>query len=56
MGRDSEAGLLYLEFQGPRLPARYDIVHRYLFFYASFDPATGQVGPVVTTIRGWVLE
>ncbi len=51
-----EAGLWYLELRGPRLPARYDIVHRYLYVFAGFDPATGELGGLNLTIRGWVLE
>ncbi len=51
-----EDGLWYLELRGPRLPARYDIVFRYLYFYASYDPATEKLGKPVVTIRGWVEE
>ena len=53
---NAEDGLWYLELRGPRLPARYDIVFRYLYFYASYDPATEKLGKPVVTIRGWVEE
>lgn len=56
IGRDDATGRLYLELRGPRLPAKHEIVYRYLYFYSSFDPATKQLGPLVATIRGWVLE
>ncbi len=56
IGHDEGAGLWYLELRGPRLPARYDIVHRYLFVFASYDPATEELGRLTLTIRGWVLE
>ncbi len=56
IGHDEASDLWYLELRGPRLPARYDIVHRYLHVYASFDPATGEFGRLTITIRGWVLE
>ncbi len=51
-----EEGLWYLELRGPRLPARYDIVHRYLYAFASFDPVSGELGKLTVTVRGWVLE
>ncbi len=53
---DETSGLWYLELRGPRLPARYDIVHRYLYVFAGFDPATGELSGLTLTIRGWVLE
>lgn len=53
---DQASGLWTLELRGPRLPARYDIVHRYLYVFATFDPATGELGRQTLTIRGWVLE
>jgi hypothetical protein len=56
VGRDEKDGRLYLELRGPRLPASHAIVYRYLYFYSSFDPATGELGPVIATIRGWVEE
>lgn len=49
-------GLLYLELRGPRLPAKYDIVFRYLYIFASFDPLTNEIGRPVVTIRGWIEE
>ena len=55
IGRD-EAGHWYLEVRGPRLPARHDIVHRYLYVFARYDPATGELDRLRVTIRGWVLE
>ncbi len=54
LGEDE--GRWFLEIRGPRLPARYDIVHRYLYVFASFDPMTGELGRLTVTIRGWVLE
>ena len=56
IGRDEATGRLSLELRGPRLPTKYEIVHRYLYFFSTFDPATKQLGPLVVTIRGWVLE
>ncbi len=56
IGHDETSGLWVLELRGPRLPARYDIVHRYLHVYASFDEVTGELGRLTVTIRGWVLE
>ena len=56
IGHEEDSGLWSLELRGPRLPARYDIVHRYLHVYASFDPATGRLDRQTITIRGWVLE
>ncbi len=56
IGHDEASGRWTLELRGPRLPARYEIVHRYLHVYASFDEATGQLGRLTVTIRGWVLE
>lgn len=53
---DAAAGRWHLELRGPRLPARYDIVHRHLFVFATYDPASGELGDLVVTIRGWVLE
>ena len=51
-----DSGLWYLELRGPRLPARFDIVYRFLYVFASFDPATGEIDQLTVTIRGWVLE
>ena len=56
MGYDESSGRWTLELRGPRLPARYDIVHRYLHVYASFEPTTGTFDQLIVTIRGWVLE
>ncbi len=56
IGHDEARGRWSLELRGPRLPARYDIVHRYLHVYADFDEATGELGRLTITIRGWVLE
>ncbi len=56
IGHDEADGTWYLELRGPRLPARYDIVHRYLYVFARFDPATGALDRQTVTIRGWVLE
>ncbi len=56
IGHDASTGLWHLELRGPRLPARFDIVHRYLHVYAAFDPATEELGRLTLTIRGWVLE
>ncbi len=51
-----KAGHYHLELRGPRLPAAYDIVHRYLHIYASFDPTTGALDRTAATIRGWIWE
>lgn len=51
-----EGGKFFLELRGPRLPARYDIVHRYLTFFARYDAASGELDRLTVTIRGWVLE
>ncbi len=51
-----DEGRWFLELRGPRLPARYDIVHRYLYVFASFDPVSGELGKLTVTVRGWVLE
>ena len=56
VGRDDSTGRLFLEFRGPRLPASHEIVYRYLYFYSTFDPGTRKLGPIIATIRGWVLE
>ncbi len=56
LAREAAAGRWHLELRGPRLPARYDIVHRYLYVFATYDPASGELGELVVTIRGWVLE
>ena len=53
---DEASGQWTLELRGPRLPARYDIVHRYLHVFTTFDEATGELGRLTVTIRGWVLE
>lgn len=47
---------LYLMLRGPRLPASFDIVHRYLVFFARYDLSSGQVGEVSVSIRGEVHE
>lgn len=52
----AEDGRLSFELRGPRLPASYDIVFRYLTVFVSVDPATGAVGRPVVTIRGWIEE
>lgn len=49
-------GRLHLELRGPRLPTKYDIVHRYLYLYTVYDPSRSSFGETVVTIRGWVLE
>lgn len=51
-----DQGRWYLELRGPRLPANFDIVYRYLHIYASFDPVSGSLDNLTVTIRGWVLE
>ncbi len=56
MAHDESSGRWTLELRGPRLPARYDIVHRYVHIYASFEPVTGTFDQLTVTIRGWVLE
>ena len=56
IAHDETAGDWYLELRGPRLPARYDIVHRYLYVFARYDPATTKLDRLTVTIRGWVLE
>lgn len=56
VGRDPETGALHVEVRGPRLPARYDIVFRYLHLYGVVDPGTGTLERLVVTIRGWVEE
>lgn len=56
LARDDETKRWHLELRGPRLPARYDIVYRYLYFYATYDPATKKIDDLLVTIRGWVLE
>lgn len=53
---DVSAGRWHLELRGPRLPARFDVVHRHLYVFATWDPVTGELGRLVVTIRGWVLE
>ncbi len=55
IGRDAE-GRWFLELRGPRLPARYDVVHRYLYVFARYHPTTGELDRLTLTIRGWVLE
>ncbi|MEM9387758.1 MAG: hypothetical protein AAGA68_22075 [Pseudomonadota bacterium] len=47
---------LYLMLRGPRLPASFEIVHRYLVFFARYDLTSGQVGDVSVSIRGEVHE
>lgn len=56
LAHDQDSGLWYLELRGPRLPARFDIVFRFLYVFASYDPATGEIGRLTVTIRGWVEE
>ena len=56
VGRDPETGELHVEVRGPRLPARYDIVFRFLYLYAVVDADTGDLRRLVVTIRGWVEE
>jgi hypothetical protein len=56
IAHDEATGVWTLELRGPRLPAQYDIVHRHLYVYAHFDPATGELDRPIVTIRGWVLE
>ncbi len=53
---DAESGLWHLELLGPRLPARFDIVHRYLAFYATYDAERGELRQINATIRGWIYE
>ncbi len=55
LGRDAR-GRLHVEVRGPRLPALYDIVFRYVYAFGTYDPLTGEVGGLVATIRGWVEE
>ncbi|MCP3957186.1 MAG: hypothetical protein GY719_04980 [bacterium] len=56
LANDEESGLWHLELRGPRLPARFDIVYRFLHVFATFDPATGEIDRLTVTIRGWVEE
>jgi hypothetical protein len=56
IGRGPDGGPISLELRGPRLPSRHDIVERYLYLYATYDPGAGTLGPLVVTIRGRVLE
>ncbi len=56
IGRDPVSGRIFLELRGPRLPADYEIIHRYLHLYTSYDPASADLGSIQVTIRGWVLE
>jgi hypothetical protein len=56
LAKDPANGLWHLELLGPRLPADFDIVHRYLAFYASYDPQSGHLTRLSATIRGWVYE
>ncbi|MDH3404293.1 MAG: hypothetical protein OES32_19235 [Acidobacteriota bacterium] len=55
LGRDG-GGRLHVEVRGPRLPAAFDIVHRYVYVFAAYDPLTGEVAGLTATIRGWVEE
>jgi hypothetical protein len=55
LGRDAD-GHLSVETRGPRLPARFDIVYRYVYVFATYDPLTGDVGEPTVTIRGWIDE
>ena len=55
LARDAE-GRFHLEIRGPRLPARYDIVHRHLYLYAVWDPTGGELRAITVTIGGWILE
>ena len=54
LGRD-ESGALHVDLRGPRLPARFDIVHRYLHLLAVVS-ADGQVERMSATIRTRVYE
>ena len=51
-----ERGDLYLELRGPRLPASFDIVHRYITVFARYAPASGTLDRLTLSIRGEVLE
>ena len=55
IARDGD-GRLHVELRGPRLPARFDVVFRYLYLYGVYAPASGSVDRLVVTIRGWVEE
>ena len=54
LGRD-ESGALHVDLRGPRLPARFDIVHRHLHLLAVVT-ADGQVERMSATIRLRVYE
>lgn len=56
VGLEEATGRLFLELRGPRLPATYDIVHRHLFVYASYDPTADTLADLTITIRAQVLE
>ena len=56
IAHDEVSGHWFLELRGPRLPARYDIVHRHLWVFARYDPATAELDRLTVTIRGWVEE
>ncbi len=47
---------LYLMQRGPRLPAPFDAVHRYLVFFARYDLGTGEIRNVAVSIHGEVFE
>ncbi len=49
-------GDLYLVLRGPRLPASFDIVHRYITVFARYAPASGTLDRLTLSIRGEVLE
>lgn len=55
LGRDA-AGRLHVETRGPRLPARFEIVHRHVYFFATYDPLTGEIANLLVTLRGWIEE
>lgn len=46
----------YLQVEGPRLPAKYDIVHRHLVIIGRFDPGTGDLDQLIVTIQTEVFE
>ena len=56
VGRDLETGAVHVEVRGPRLPAKYGIVFRFLYLYGVVDSSTGTLDRLVVTIRGWVEE
>lgn len=56
IGRDADAGTWYLELKGPRLPARFDAVHRHLHVYARWHAGHDSLDNVTVTIRTRVFE